>query len=475
MSDRFPDLIAASLDANGNPHNGATLEFFQTLTSTPKNVYTDSAKTVAATTITSDSAGRFGDIFMDTDLGYKVVWKDPAGVEIDTFDPVFPVLQPGTFPVLRVINKSANYTVLTTDRGATIYVDASSGPVTISLPAAATAASGFFIRVKKTDSSSNAVTIDPDGSETIDGAATVALGLQYDALTITCTGSAWLIDAEKRLPTPSASIGDEIVVVNSAGTGFTTTAAGFDRGHIVGLTTSINATDTTNDIDIAAGEARDAADTADLVVSSAIGKQIDVSWSAGGTPGAPTGGLSSSLTVTNSTWYAIILGLVSGTAEVGFDTSASGANLVTDHSFTNVRRIGWVRRDGAGSNIPYTQIGDVFERDERSVDVNNTTPGTSANLATMAVPPSTLGRFHANLRDTSTMHVIVTSPHQTDVAPTETLSDMTVNNNAVQATTELERFVNSSSQIRYRSSVGSGLDHFTITTSGWTDWRGRYD
>ena len=49
------------------------------------------------------------------------------------------------------------------------------------------------ITVKKIDSSVNAVTIDPNSSETIDGAATVALAGQYDAITAVSDGTNWII------------------------------------------------------------------------------------------------------------------------------------------------------------------------------------------------------------------------------------------------------------------------------------------
>lgn len=96
-------------------------------------------------------------------------------------------------------SKTANYTVLTTDRGKTIYCDASGGAFTITLPAAATATDGFEVAVIKTDSSTNAVTIDGDGAETINGTTTYALGGQYSAASLRCNGSNW------RLAVPAAS------------------------------------------------------------------------------------------------------------------------------------------------------------------------------------------------------------------------------------------------------------------------------
>lgn len=73
-----------------------------------------------------------------------------------------------------------------------ILADATAGAMTVDLPPVATSI-GALIVVKKTDASANAVTLDADGAETIDGAATQDLAAQYDALTVTCDGVQWWI------------------------------------------------------------------------------------------------------------------------------------------------------------------------------------------------------------------------------------------------------------------------------------------
>jgi hypothetical protein len=73
-----------------------------------------------------------------------------------------------------------------------LLVDATSAAVTVNLPAVADA-NGSLIVVKKVDASVNAVTIDADGTETIDGATTQSLTSQWDALTLACDGSDWYI------------------------------------------------------------------------------------------------------------------------------------------------------------------------------------------------------------------------------------------------------------------------------------------
>lgn len=92
-----------------------------------------------------------------------------------------------------VNSQSANYNVLDTDQNKTIIVNATSGNLTITLLASATAGSGFEVTIKKTDSTTNTITIDGNGVETIDGAATQILAFQYNSMTLISDGTNWQI------------------------------------------------------------------------------------------------------------------------------------------------------------------------------------------------------------------------------------------------------------------------------------------
>ena len=83
---------------------------------------------------------------------------------------------------------TANTTALQTDF--TILVDATSGNVTITLPAAQT---GLTLNCKKTDISSNEMIVDADGTETIDGELTQSTITQYASITVQSDGSNWFI------------------------------------------------------------------------------------------------------------------------------------------------------------------------------------------------------------------------------------------------------------------------------------------
>lgn len=92
---------------------------------------------------------------------------------------------------MSVVAKSANYTVVETDNGNTLAVDASGGDITITLLPAGTAKNGFTLTIIKTDSSPNLVIIDGDGTEKINGVETLSDRAQYGAAGIICDGAAW--------------------------------------------------------------------------------------------------------------------------------------------------------------------------------------------------------------------------------------------------------------------------------------------
>jgi len=84
-------------------------------------------------------------------------------------------------------------TTLTTKNRNGIVLLANTGIVTHTLPPAADMV-GYPITFKKTTAAAFAVTLDGNGAETIDGAATDAdIDAQYDTKTIVSDGSNWHI------------------------------------------------------------------------------------------------------------------------------------------------------------------------------------------------------------------------------------------------------------------------------------------
>lgn len=85
---------------------------------------------------------------------------------------------------------TAAYTATALDH--TILANAAGGAFTVTLPKAADN-KGKILCVKRTNSGANAVTIARQGSDTIDGAATVTLSAQYASRLLQSDGSNWII------------------------------------------------------------------------------------------------------------------------------------------------------------------------------------------------------------------------------------------------------------------------------------------
>jgi len=92
--------------------------------------------------------------------------------------------------ITEIVSKTAAYTATLADH--VITCDASSNAFAITLPAVATA-NRVIYHIKKTDSSSNVVTVDGNASETIDGATTATITTQFESIMIVCDGSNWHI------------------------------------------------------------------------------------------------------------------------------------------------------------------------------------------------------------------------------------------------------------------------------------------
>ncbi len=92
--------------------------------------------------------------------------------------------------VLPVTTKITSYPATIAD--SVILCNATAGIMTIGLPPASTA-TGRVMTIKKIDASGNAVTVDGNLAETIDGTATRVLAAQWDSIRIVCDGANWFV------------------------------------------------------------------------------------------------------------------------------------------------------------------------------------------------------------------------------------------------------------------------------------------
>lgn len=86
-----------------------------------------------------------------------------------------------------------SYTILTTDY--IIGVTSTASVRTLTLPTVAAAGIGrtYVIKDESGLCGTNSITIDGNGSETIDGALTYVMNVNYQSVTLYCTGAAWMV------------------------------------------------------------------------------------------------------------------------------------------------------------------------------------------------------------------------------------------------------------------------------------------
>lgn len=94
--------------------------------------------------------------------------------------------KPFRFP--SILSKSANYTVLSSDANATIFVDTTSAQIDITLPTLAAGDAGWGVRVVKSTTDVNAVRV----VGTINGESNMLVNNRYEVLDLIWSGSAWL-------------------------------------------------------------------------------------------------------------------------------------------------------------------------------------------------------------------------------------------------------------------------------------------
>ncbi len=87
-----------------------------------------------------------------------------------------------------VVAKNANFTVQKEDLGKVFYC---TNAITVSLAAAASLGNGFCVTIINGNGTANTISLDPDGSETINGLTTHTLQPFGDVIDLVCNGSAF--------------------------------------------------------------------------------------------------------------------------------------------------------------------------------------------------------------------------------------------------------------------------------------------
>jgi len=217
MARLTPYVFQQFLDDNGNPLSGGKVYTYEAGTSTPKATYTTSIGDVAQSwPIVLDAAGRPDTAPIWLGQGaYKFILKTSSDVPVgDTYDDIAGEAQ-NAFGS-SVVSISGNLSVTSAYKNNVIIATA---VATLSLLPVESATDGFYFLIKNDSVSAN-VTIDPNLSELIDGAATAIVRPKQAAICI-CDGAEWktlFLDNESIYANTITTTGASgVVIKNSAG------------------------------------------------------------------------------------------------------------------------------------------------------------------------------------------------------------------------------------------------------------------
>jgi hypothetical protein len=487
-----------TFDANGDPLSGGKLYTYEQGTSTLKTTYSDPGMTTAhANPIVLDSLGEnaiYGSGY------YKFVLKDSTDTEIWTVDEYLAgdevnwvsisdyddslntaVSEISTTPTTLLIDKavtiSQNVTVPATLHLLVLAINggalqpATGITVTFNCPITA----GSYQIFGGTGTNTISGIVGPIDKKWISGGEQVQLhpGLLLEELASAPTTAAnemgiysKVIDGQSELFVNEESAGDEIQVTDQG-------KLLLPRGWLAGLQLSTD-TDTDHDILIAVGECKDAGNTRNLILGTAMTKQIDATWAAGDDAGGMFTGA-----VANTTWYHVFLIRKDsdGSIDAGFDTSVTAANIPT--GYTEYRRLGSVLTDGSANILGFSQVGDEFLWDDPPLDVNITNLGTTAQSLTLSVPPDIQVRaiISAAANGAETEDIYISSLDQNDEAAQAALGTAPGSNIRGDKAKNAWLMVrtNTSKQVRAVSTSGAAAADLDISTLGWIDRRGKDD
>ena len=362
-------------------------------------------------------------------------------------------------------------TAIATNRTFTLAeVEASAGLVvrvtaaaTITLPQASTVVTAGAVTIINAHSA--AITIAAT-SDTIDGAANISLPPGQAVSLVCATALSWL--TKRGLP------GRDVQVYNA---GLATLAAGgmtMPDNYLSGMGTGNNAVDAVNDIDIAPGVCLDSTNTYSMRGVGTITKRLDAAWAVGsGNGGLDTGTVNNVGLVTYH--LHAIERLDTGQVDYLFSLSPTAPTMPT--SYTVFRRI-WSVLRSSGTNVLYTQDGDICSLVTPVQDFNVTNPGTAAVSRTVTAPVGVITypimSISINNDTTASMALLVTPLSIVATTPTLALN----NARTFQISAGLNVMIthvaaNTSAQVRTQVQASGASDVLGGRTHGWRDNRGK--
>lgn len=243
---------------------------------------------------------------------------------------------------MTLVTKTTTYVASITD--GIILVSASGGAATITLPAVSTVATGKAYCIKKIDTSANVVTVDGDGTETLDGFVSRFLRDQNDYIWVYNDSANWVILGQSK---PKRTPAYRNLVVRA------------------------NITNPAYQIDVDA----DVLDVEDAAFNSYRLQSINLTLdlTASGTNGLDTGAEAGNTTY--ATW--VIYNLTTNTVAGLLSTSFTLGGLTLPSGYTFGRLVGFTRNDGSSNIIPFQQFNEHLIYDDPFDDTQVLSSGSA--------------------------------------------------------------------------------------------------
>lgn len=203
------------VDTDGAPMSGAKIKFYDAQTTTPRTVYSDNTLLVPlGTTVYTGSTGlpvassgsstAVGVYTGSTD--YKIIVTDSDDVVKVTIDNLKGAVDTSTFLTsgststlsIPVTTKTANYTIVSGDRGKLIQGNATGGNFTLTLPSAASVGDGWNFSFRNSGTSGQVMLSSTD-SIAFEGASFTLRAFEIgEGCTIRCDGVAFKLENHTR-------------------------------------------------------------------------------------------------------------------------------------------------------------------------------------------------------------------------------------------------------------------------------------
>lgn len=333
--------------------------------------------------------------------------------------------------------KTANYTALDADFNAAIRFTSAA---TLAFDVTANLRTNW--RIEVWNDSTGLVTIDPDGTNTINGGLTLVLQPGQKAEVFKTSSTTF----------QAGIYGDPQVIPD----------------YVRLLTIANNAGNPNTHIDIAAGSAKLGA----LIVANAatLTKRLNATWAAG----SGNGGLDTGSPAINTFYHVYGLRKQSdGSFEAVLSLSAAGPTMTLLTGYDVIQRLGAIRTNGSGNISAFQQVGNIF----RVAEVVDFTSGITVAQALMAVSVPTgvkvlaMFRFQAtNSGGASDVSITLSPGDNPNLSTSQFYSGQTVGAVSGTKISVGAELTNVSAQV-YRAAVvtGGGGQTAYIYTYGWQE------